>query len=217
MNNMNPKVDLYLADGCGRCAFYKTPECKVNNWREELETLRSIILDCGLTEDLKWKIPCYTLQNNNIVLLGAFNEYVALSFFKGALLKDTNGILIRQTENVQATRQLRFTDFRQINGMESVIKSYIYEAIDIEKAGLKITLKTTSEFDMPEELQNKLDETETFKTAFYALTQGRQRAYILYFSQPKQSKTRAERVEKLTPQILIGKGLNDDYMAKRKK
>jgi uncharacterized protein YdeI (YjbR/CyaY-like superfamily) len=214
---MNPKVDLYLADGCGRCSLYKTIGCKVNNWREELETLRTIVLDCDLKEDLKWKIPCYTFENNNILLLSAFNDYVALSFFKGSLLKDAKGILIRQTENVQATRQLRFTDVGEIINLESVIKSYIREAVEIEKSGLKVEMKKTAEFDVLEEFKNKLDENSALKIAFELLTPGRQRAYILHFSQPKQSKTRVERIEKLMPQILIGKGLNDDYVAMRKK
>jgi uncharacterized protein YdeI (YjbR/CyaY-like superfamily) len=214
---MNPKVDLYLADGCGRCAFYATPKCKVNNWRKELETLRAIILECGLDEDLKWKIPCYTSGNSNIVLLSAFNKYVAVSFFKGSLLKDENGILIQQTENVQATRQLRFTNLQKIIELKTVIKAYIQEAVEVEKSGAKVTIKTTNEFEITEELRTKLDENPTFKTAFESLTPGRQRAYILHFSQPKQSKTRVERIEKLMPQILIGKGLNDDYIAARKK
>jgi uncharacterized protein YdeI (YjbR/CyaY-like superfamily) len=214
---MNPKVDLYLADGCGRCWFYRTPKCKVNNWRGELEALRAIILDCGLTEDLKWKIPCYTLENSNVIMLSAFNDYVAVSFFKGSLLKDSNGILIQQTENVQVTRQIRFTNVKENVELESVLKSYIYEAIEVEKSGLKATLKTTAEFDMPEELQTKLDEDPTFKNAFYALTPGRQRGYILHFSQPKQSKTRVERIEKCLPLIFNAKGLQDDYQSMKRK
>jgi uncharacterized protein YdeI (YjbR/CyaY-like superfamily) len=214
---MNPKVDSYLADGCGRCSFYRTPKCKVNNWRGELQALRAIILDCGLTEDLKWKIPCYTLENSNVIMLSAFNDYVALSFFKGSLLKDSNGILIQQTENVQVTRQIRFTNVKEIIELENVLKSYIYEAIEVEKSGLKATLKTTAEFDMPEELQTKLDEDPTFKNAFYALTPGRQRGYILHFSQPKQSKTRVERIEKCLPLIFNAKGLQDDYQSMKRK
>ena len=209
MNKMNPKVDVYFTAGCGRCPLVNTPECKVHNWDTELETLRKIVLDCGLEEELKWSIPCYTFQKNNIILLSAFNEYCALSFFKGALLNDTNSILIQQTENTQATRQIRFTDVREIIQMESIIKAYIYEAVEVEKAGLKVEFKKTSEFKMPEEFQNKLAEIPALKAAFEALTPGRQRAYILYFSQPKQTKTRESRIERCMRQILIGKGLND--------
>ena len=206
---MNPKVDVYFTAGCGRCPLVNTPECKVHNWDTELETLRKIVLDCGLEEELKWSIPCYTFQKNNIILLSAFNEYCVLSFFKGALLNDTNSILIQQTENTQATRQIRFTDVREIIEMESIIKAYIYEAVEVEKAGLKVEFKKTSEFKMPEEFQNKLAEIPALKAAFEALTPGRQRAYILYFSQPKQTKTRESRIERCMRQILIGKGLND--------
>ena len=195
MNRMNPKVDGYLR--------------KSKKWQEELEKLRKIILDCGLTEELKWGVPCYTFQKSNIVLIHGFKEYCALLFFKGALLKDANGILIQQTENVQAARQIRFTNVREIVKMEPILKAYIYEAIEVEKAGLKVNFKKTTEFIIPEEFQNKLDEIPALKTAFDALTPGRQRAYILYFSAPKQSKTRESRVEKCMQQILNGKGLND--------
>jgi uncharacterized protein YdeI (YjbR/CyaY-like superfamily) len=194
-SNMNPKVDGYLS--------------KAKKWREEFEKLRMIVLGCQLTEALKWGAPCYTFQKKNIVLIHGFKEYCALLFFKGALLKDTNGILIKQTENVQAGRQIRFTNVREIVEMETVLKAYIYEAIDVERAGLKVNFKTTTEFVCPEEFQNKLDKNPTLKTAFNALTPGRQRAYILYFSSPKQSKTRDSRVEKCTQQILDGKGLDD--------
>lgn len=195
MNRMNPKVDVFLSN--------------TKKWREELEKLRMIILDCGLTEELKWGQPCYTFQNRNIVLIHGFKEYCALLFVKGALLKDANGVLIQQTENVQAGRQIRFTNVQKIVEMEPILKAYIYEAIEVEKAGLKVYHKKTSEFIIPEEFQNKLDEIPALKTAFDALTPGRQRAYILYFSAPKQSKTRASRVEKCMQQILNGKGLND--------
>lgn len=192
---MNPKVDFYFN--------------KAQKWQEELEKLRIIVLDCGLNEELKWGVPVYTFQNNNIVLIHGFKEYCALNFFKGVLLNDANRILIQQTENSQATRQIRFTNIREIVKMESVLKAYIHEAVEVEKAGLKVSYKQTSEFTIPEELQNKLDEIPALKTAFEALTPGRQRAYILHFSAPKQSKTRVERVEKCMPQILNGKGLND--------
>src|SRR6266849_8795160 len=195
MNRMNPKVDFYFS--------------KAKKWQEELEKLRTIILDCGLTEELKWGVPCYTFQKSNIVLIHVFKEYCALLFFKGALLNDANGILIQQTKNVQAGRQIRFTNVREIVKMKPVLKAYIYEAIEVEKAGLKVDYKKTTEFIIPEEFQNKLDEIPALKTAFDALTPGRQRSYILYFSAPKQSKTRASRVEKCMQQILNGKGLND--------
>jgi len=195
MNKTNPKVDRYLR--------------KAKKWQEELEKLRMIILDCQLTEELKWGVPCYTFQKSNIVLIHGFKEYCALLFFKGALLKDANGILIQQTENVQAARQIRFTNVREIVEMEPILKAYIYEAIEVEKAGLKVNFKKTSEFKIPEEFQKKLDETPALKKAFAALTPGRQRGYLFYFSQPKQSKTRESRVEKCMQQILNGKGLND--------
>ena len=191
---MNPKVDGYLR--------------KAKKWQEEMEKLRKIILDCGLTEELKWGHPCYTFQKSNIVLIHGFKEYCALLFFKGALLKDANGILIQQTENVQAGRQIRFTNVREIVELEAILKAYIHEAIEVEKAGLKVNFKKNPE-PIPEELQKKLDEIPALKTAFDALTPGRQRGYILYFSAPKQSKTRESRVEKCMQQILKGKGLND--------
>jgi uncharacterized protein YdeI (YjbR/CyaY-like superfamily) len=192
---MNPKVDFFFR--------------KAKKWQEEFEKLRMICLDCGLTEELKWGCPCYTFQESNIVLIHGFKEYCALLFFKGALLKDAKGILIQQTKNVQAARQVRFTSVREIIKMKPILKAYIYEAIELEKAGLKVNFKKTTEFRIPEEFQNKLDEVPALKTAFNALTPGRQRAYILYFSQPKQSKTRESRVEKSMPQILVGKGLDD--------
>jgi uncharacterized protein YdeI (YjbR/CyaY-like superfamily) len=192
---MNPKVDFYFS--------------KAKKWQEEFKKLRMIVLECQLTEELKWGCPCYMFQKSNIVLIHGFKEYCALLFFKGALLKDANGILIQQTKNVQAARQVRFTNVREIVDMEPILKAYIYEAIEVEKAGLKVVLKKTSEFTIPEEFQNKLDEIPALKAAFDALTPGRQRAYIFYFSQPKQSKTRESRVEKCIQQILNGKGLND--------
>jgi uncharacterized protein YdeI (YjbR/CyaY-like superfamily) len=196
MKRMNPKVDAYLS--------------RAKKWQEEFEKLRMIILDCGLTEELKWGVPCYTFQKRNIVLIHGFKEYCALLFFKGALLKDANGILIQQTKNVQAARQIRFTSVREIVKMKPILKAYIYEAMEVEKAGLKVKFKKTSEFKIPEEFQNKLDKIPALKTAFDALTPGRQRAYIFYFSAPKQPKTRESRVEKCMQQILNGKGLNDE-------
>ncbi|USK31441.1 YdeI family protein (plasmid) [Bacillus sp. CMF21] len=182
---------------------------KAKKWKEEFETLRNIVLDCELAEDIKWMHPCYMFENKNIVLIHGFKEYCALLFHKGALLQDPHGILIQQTENVQAARQIRFTNVQEIVEMETILKAYIYEAIEVEKAGLEVNTKKITEFIIPEELQNKFDEIPALKTAFEALTPGRQRAYILHFSQPKQSKTRESRVEKCMEKILNGKGLND--------
>jgi len=201
---MNSTVDFYFS--------------KAKSWHEELEKLRMIVLDCGLTEELKWGVPCYTFEKSNIVLIHVFKEYCALLFFKGALLNDANGILIQQTKNVQAGRQIRFTNVREIVKMNRIVKIYIYEAIEVEKAGLKVNLKKTTAFTIPEEFQKKLSAKggPALKAAFDALTPGRQRAYLLHFSAPKQSKTREARIEKCRQQILKGKGLNDDYISIRK-
>lgn len=178
-------------------------------WQEELVLMRKIALECQLREESKWGVPCYTFQKANIILIHAFKEYCAFLFFKGALLKDTDGILIQQSENVQAARQIRFTDLKEIVDLKDVLKTYIYQAVEIEKAGLKVELKKTSEFKVSEEFQKKLDVMPDLQIAFSALTPGRQRAYLLHFSQPKQSQTRETRVEKNIPNILEGKGLND--------
>ena len=178
-------------------------------WGDELQILRTIILDCGLNEEFKWGNPCYTFQENNIVLIHAFKEYCAVLFFKGVLLNDANNLLIQQTENVQSARQIRFTNAKEIAEVAPVLKAYIYEAIEVEKAGLKVTLKTTTEFEVTIELQNEFDKDPNFKTAFEALTPGRQRGYKLFFSTPKQTKTRESRVMTHIQQILNGKGLND--------
>ncbi len=195
MKRMNPKVDW----------FFK----KAKTWREEFAKLRTTILDCGLTEELKWGQACYTFEKKNIVLIHGFKEYCALLFFKGALLRDAKGILVQQTENVQSGRQVRFANLREIVKMETILTAYIHEAIEVEKAGLKVSLRETSEFTVADEFQSKLDSIPALKTAFDALTPGRQRAYLLHFSAPKLSKTRASRVEKCMRQILDGKGLND--------
>jgi uncharacterized protein YdeI (YjbR/CyaY-like superfamily) len=195
MNKTNPKVDVFLS--------------KAKQWQEEYKKLRTIILDCGLTEEFKWMHPCYTFQENNIVLIHGFKEYCAILFIKGALLKDAKSILIQQTENVQSARQIRFANVQQIVKLETVLKAYIKEAIEVEKAGLKVTLKKTSEYPMPKEFQIRLDENLALKEAFEALTPGRQRQYKFYFSQPKLSKTREARVEKYIDLILDGMGLND--------
>lgn len=191
----NPKVDEFLS--------------KAKKWKEEFEKLRTIILDCELTEDFKWMHPCYTYNNKNVVLIHGFKEYCALLFHKGALLQDAHGILIQQTENVQAARQIRFTNVQEINELENILKAYIHEAIEVEKAGLKVEVNKNIELNIPEELQKKFDEIPALKIAFEALTQGRQRAYTLYFSQAKQSKTRESRVGKYVQKILDGKGLKD--------
>jgi uncharacterized protein YdeI (YjbR/CyaY-like superfamily) len=195
MKRMNSKVDGFLR--------------KAKKWGEEFAKLRTVCLDCGLTEELKWGKPCYTYQKSNIVLIPGFKEYCALLFFKGALLKDAKAILVQQTENVQAARQIRFTNVREIVEMEPILRAYIKEAIEVEKAGLEVGYKKTSEFVIPEEFQNRLDKSPILKAAFDALTPGRQRGYILCFSAAKQSKTRESRVDKCVQQILDGKGLND--------
>jgi len=192
---MNPKVDLFIQ--------------KSEKWQEELEQLRRIILDCMLTEELKWGQPCYLFENRNLVLIHGFKEYCAILFFKGALLQDAQGLLIQQTENVQAGRQIRFTNVQQILDLEPTLKAYIYEAIEVEKAGLKVEIKKNTELKFPLEFQTKLEDIPALKTAFDALTPGRQRAYNFYFSEPKQAKTREARVEKYILQILSGKGLYD--------
>ena len=192
---MNPKVDFFFN--------------KADKWQEAFIKLRMIVLDCGLTEELKWGQPCYTLENSNIVLMHGFKEYCALLFMKGALLPDPNGILIQQTENVQAARQIRFTNVQQIIELEPVLQRYIEEAIAVEKAGLTVELKKTEDFPMPEEFINKLEEVPGLQDAFEALTPGRQRAYLLYFSAPKQAKTRVSRIEKYVQPIFEGRGLND--------
>ncbi len=192
---MNPKVDFYYE--------------KVSKWQTQINYLRPLLLACNLQEELKWGVPCYTYQNANVVLVHTFKDYCALLFMKGALLKDTNGILVQQTSNVQAARQIRFTDTSQIVGKEAVLKSYIFEAIEIEKAGLKVELKKVADFPLSEEFQKELQLHPKLKTAFESLTPGRQKAYCLYFSAAKQAKTRAERVEKCKAKILAGKGLDD--------
>lgn len=198
MNAMNPKVDWFF---------------KKEKWQKEFEELRELILDCGLNEELKWGVPCYTLpsgkQKKNIVLIHGFKDYCAMLFFKGALLKDPKHLLIQQTENVQSARQIRFTNVKEIVKLEKTLKAYIYEAIEVEKAGLNVEFKKTAAFNMPEEFQKRLTKNPSLKKAFSSLTPGRQRGYLLYFSSAKQSKTREARIEKYIPQILKGKGLDD--------
>ncbi len=192
---MNPKVDFYFT--------------KAKKWQEEIKKLRTIILDCHLTEELKWGVPCYTFQNSNVVLIHTFKDYCAVLFHKGVLLKDPKKILIQQTENVQAARQVRFTNISEINKLEKTLKAYIYEACEIEESGVKVPMKKTKEFAVPEEFQKVLNKNAALKKAFNALTPGRQRGYLLYFSSAKQAKTREARIEKYIPQILDGKGVDD--------
>jgi uncharacterized protein YdeI (YjbR/CyaY-like superfamily) len=192
---MNPKVDKYFTHA--------------KAWQKELEKLRTIVLDCGLIEELKWGVPCYMFEKSNVLVIHAFKDYCALLFFKGALIKDTEGILIQQTKNVQAGRQVRFTSVKEIVRLKPVLKAYIFEAIEIEKAGLKLKLKKTAEFAVPEEFKNKLNKIPSLKKAFNSLTPGRQRGYLLYFAAAKQAKTRESRIEKNIPKIMKGEGLND--------
>lgn len=194
-SSTNPKVDFYFN--------------KPSKWQDAYKKLRDLSLECGLIEELKWGVPCYTFNENNIVLIHGFKDYCAILFHKGILLQDSNGLLIQQTENVQSARQLRFTSLNEITKLEKLIKAYIYEAIEVEKAGLKVTLKKPAEFKMAEEFKIKLDEIPELKTAFESLTPGRQRGYLLHFAAAKQAKTRESRVEKWIPQILLGKGLED--------
>lgn len=203
MNTLNPRIEDFLS--------------KAPKWQNELAKLRTIVLDCGLTEELKWRQPCYTFQNSNIVIISGFKDYCAINFFKGSLLNDPKGILIAPGENTQSGRQIRFTNVQEIAKIESILMTYIHEAIEVEKDGLKVDFKKTSEYNIPEELQNKLNEDHVFKTAFKALTPGRQKAYILYFSSAKQSKTRESRIEKYAARILDGKGINDCVCGHSKK
>ena len=202
-NKTNPKVDFFFN--------------KAEQWQAEFKKLRTIIQGCGLTEELRWGKPCYALDGSNVVLIHGFKEYCALLFMKGALLKDPKGLLIQQTENVQSARQIRFANVREIVKLAPTLKAYIEEAIAVEKAGLEVTYKKTSEFKMPEEFQNRLNKDAALKRAFEALTPGRQRGYLLYFSAPKQSQTREARIEKCVPLIFDGVGLDDDYKATGRK
>ena len=195
MNTLNPKVDLFLDN--------------TKKWQEEMKLLRSLILECNLDEDYKWMHPCYSYQGNNVVLIHGFKDYCALLFFKGVLLKDKKNVLIQQTENVQDRRQIRFTNLNEIVKLQATIKDYILEAIEVEKSGLQVEFKKTSEFNMPDEFQNLVLKNKKLKTAFEGLTPGRQKGYLLYFSSAKQSKTRVDRIEKYLPKILEGKGLDD--------
>lgn len=206
---MNPEVDLYLKDGCGRCSMYQTPDCKVHAWQKELVALRNIALASPLTEELKWKQPCYVYMGKNVIIVSAFKDYAFISFLKGAMLKDEKSLLTSPGKNSQSAKQLRFTDTETITELEPLIKSYIEEAIELEKSGAKIESKKVDAYPIPVELQQKLKSNPTFKTAFEGLTPGRQKGYLLYFNGAKQSKTREARIEKYLPKILKGLGFHD--------
>ena len=207
--NTNPEVDEYLAEGCGRCDLVGTPECKVHTWQEELKALRRLVLECGLTEERKWGSPCYTHNGKNVVMIAAFTDNCALSFLKGVLLKDEQGILEKPGENSQSVRFVRFTNVKQVMDQLDVLKRYVFEAVEVKKAGLEMKKKAISEYDVPEEFQERLDADPELKAAFEGLTPGRRKGYLLYFSGAKQSKTREARIEKYIPKILQGIGFHD--------
>lgn len=206
---MNPKVDLYLEEGCGRCSLYRTPECKVHSWSRELNLLRVFVLDCGLTEELKWSQPCYTFNGKNVVIVTAFKEYASLAFFKGVLLQDKAKVLHAPGENSFESRQFKFTDPSDVLDNEALIKQYIYEAIEIEKAGIKVPENPNKKIDYPAELSAIFQEQPDVKLAFESLTPGRKRGYLLHFTSAKQSATRSARIAKMIPKILAGKGFHD--------
>ena len=206
---MNPKIDSYLQEGCGRCSLVGTPDCKVHTWQEELKYLRQLVLSCGLTEELKWSVPCYTHNSHVILMMAAFKENATLSYFKGALLKDESGILKKPGKNSQAGRVIRFTNIEEIIALEDVLKTYIFEALEIDEQGKKVAYKSIGDYKVPEEFQERLDADADLKEAFQALTPGRQKGYLLYFSGAKQSKTRDSRVEKYIPKIMKGLGFHD--------
>ncbi|MBO0323193.1 YdeI/OmpD-associated family protein [Muricauda sp. CAU 1633] len=209
MNTANPEVDEYISEGCGRCDLVGTPDCKVQTWQEEIKALRRLLLECGLTEERKWGSPCYTFNGKNVVMIAAFKDNCSLSFLKGVLLKDNQGILEKPGENSQSVRFARFTDVKQITDQWNILKQYVFEAIEVEKAGLEVKKKDISEHDVPEELQARIDNDLDFKAAFEALTPGRQRSYFIHISQAKQSQTRENRIEKCIPKIRAGKGYNE--------
>jgi uncharacterized protein YdeI (YjbR/CyaY-like superfamily) len=212
---MNRSVDNYFIEGCGRCPLGGTPDCKVHSWTSELELLRKIVLNCGLTEESKWGAPCYTFQNKNILMVSALKEYCCISFFKGSLLSDDKNLLVKPGPNSQAARLFKFKNIKEIIKIEDDIRAYIFESIEVEKTGIKIKFRTNPE-PIPKEFEVKLEKDPILKTAFEALTPGRQRGYILHFSQPKQSKTRISRIEKCEPMILSGIGLHDKYKSMKK-
>jgi uncharacterized protein YdeI (YjbR/CyaY-like superfamily) len=206
---MTKDTETYFAEGCGRCKLGGTPACKVHTWAKELQLLRAILLDCGLVEESKWGMPCYTHGGSNVLMLAAFKDFCSVSFFKGALLQDEAGILGKAGENTQAARLVRFTNVQDVAARAEILRNYIFEAIEIEKAGLKVEFKQPEEFDIPEEFLNRMEQMPALKEAFYALTPGRRRGYLIHFSGARQTKTRAARIEKCIPAILSGKGMND--------
>jgi uncharacterized protein YdeI (YjbR/CyaY-like superfamily) len=211
---MTNHVDQYLEVGCGRCPLGGTPDCKVHQWTRELELLRAIVLDCGLNEEVKWGVPCYTFQKNNVLIVSAFRDYCSISFFKGSLMSNASELLEKAGPNSQAARLMKFTEIEKIREREADIKACIFEAIEVEKAGLNVQFKRNPE-PMPEELEKKFEEDPVLKSAFEVLTPGRQRGYIIYFSAAKQLKTRESRIEKCIGKILNGEGLNDKYSGKK--
>jgi uncharacterized protein YdeI (YjbR/CyaY-like superfamily) len=206
---MNPLVDLYLQEGCGRCSLGGTPQCKVYKWPNELELLRKVVLDCGLNEELKWSVPCYTYLDKNILIVSAFKAYCALSFFKGSLLSDAHKLLQKPGDNSQASRSILFTSLETITAFKPILKTYIFEAIEVEKAGLKVPQQTLDAFQIPDFFQNKMVGFPKLKTAFDALSPGRKKSYLLHFAQAKQQKTLENRIEKCIEPILKGKGFNE--------
>ncbi len=213
---MNTSADLYFIDGCGRCSLGGTPDCKVNDWQEELIALRNLLLDCGLVEECKWGVPCYTIQNKNVILLSAFKVFCSISFLKGSLLADEAGLLVKAGPNSHVARLYKVSGMDDILGKEDLIKAYIFEAIEVEKAGLEVQVEKVPE-SIPEELEARFEEDPVFKSAFESLTPGRQRGYLIHFAQPKKSETRSARIEKYTEQIMRGEGMHDAYQAKRKR
>jgi uncharacterized protein YdeI (YjbR/CyaY-like superfamily) len=205
-----------LEVGCGRCKWGGTPKCKVHTWEKELPALRSILLECGLNEEVKWGMPCYTENDKNILILSPFKEYCALNFFNGALIDDNANLLTAPSENTQAGRQMRFTHIDQVTNQKDLIKQYIFQAIEVERQGLKVATKKVEEYPIPDELTVVFKSNPDFKSAFYQLTPGRQKAYLLHFAQPKQSATKTSRIEKAMPDIFDGKGLNEDYRNKKR-
>ncbi len=212
---MNKSADNFFINGCGRCSLGGTPACKIHLWEQELDLLRQLILDSGLTEECKWGFPCYTYQSKNVVMLTAFKAYCGISFFKGSLLKDDANLLRKPGPNAHVARLFKFTSVHEIVQIEEAIRNYLKEAIDIEKSGKKTPPREATE-SIPEELEQQFEEDPIFREAFEALTPGRQRGYLIHFSQPKQSKTRTSRIEKSVPFILKGIGLNDQYKFKNK-
>jgi uncharacterized protein YdeI (YjbR/CyaY-like superfamily) len=214
---MTKDIDVFFSEGCGRCALFATPACKVHTWKKELHLLRQVLNECGLEETMKWGSPCYTFQKKNIVNIGALKNHCALGFFKGTLLADPHKLLEKAGEESQSAMYLRFTDTKQIVEANAHIRAYVFEAIEIEKSGAKVQFKKTTTKDYPEELTKYLDTHPTVRKAFDALSPGRQRGYVLYFNSAKQAATRLDRIEKSVPSILMGKGIHDDYRDGRKK